>query len=94
MELLFFFFFPLKSAVEVSNVLFKNMRGASASTEAIKLSCSTTVPCHGIALENVRLILKGGDGAAKSAIENVKWVKAGTVAQQPSCAIMRQKGDG
>ncbi|RLM87661.1 polygalacturonase [Panicum miliaceum] len=48
------------SAVEVSNVLFKNIRGTSASTEAIKLSCrSTTVPCHGIALENVKLTLKG-----------------------------------
>ncbi|CAL5076493.1 unnamed protein product [Urochloa decumbens] len=75
-----------KSAVEVSNVLFKNIRGTSVSEEAIKLSCSTSVPCHGIALENVKLTLKGGDGVAKSTCENAKWRKSGTVAPQP-CTI-------
>ncbi|XP_034580707.1 polygalacturonase [Setaria viridis] len=72
-----------KSAVEVSNVLFKNIRGTSASKEAIKLRCSTSVPCHGITLENVKLTLKGGDGVAKSTCENAKWRKSGTVAPQP-----------
>ncbi|RLM74352.1 polygalacturonase [Panicum miliaceum] len=76
-----------KSAVEVSNVLFKNIRGTSASTEAIKLCCSTTVPCHGIALENVKLTLEGGNGVTTSACENAKWVKSGTVAPQPSCTL-------
>lgn len=72
-----------KSGVEVSNVLFKSIRGTSASKEAIKLSCSAGVPCHGIALENVKLTLKGGNGAAKSSCENAKWMEAGSVTPQP-----------
>ncbi|WVZ62407.1 hypothetical protein U9M48_012163 [Paspalum notatum var. saurae] len=72
-----------KSAVEVSNVLFKNIRGTSASKEAIKLSCSAGVPCHGIALENVKLTLKDVSGVAKSTCENAIWRKSGTVDPHP-----------
>ncbi|PNT72571.1 polygalacturonase isoform X2 [Brachypodium distachyon] len=72
-----------QSAVEVSNVLFKNIRGTSASREAIKLNCSPTVPCHGIALHNVRLTLKRGSGDAKSTCHNAQWRKLGTVMPQP-----------
>ena len=75
--------FPQKSAVEVSNVLFKNIRGTSASREAIKLSCSRAVPCHGIALHNVKLTLKRGIGNAKSTCQNAKWKKLGTVMPPP-----------
>ncbi|KAL6639534.1 hypothetical protein ACP70R_023264 [Stipagrostis hirtigluma subsp. patula] len=76
-----------KSAVEVRNVLFKNIWGTSASKEAIKLRCSTSVPCHGIALQNVKLTLKGGDGDAKSTCRNVKWRKSGVVVPQPCTKI-------
>ncbi|PNT71645.1 hypothetical protein BRADI_2g33080v3 [Brachypodium distachyon] len=76
-----------KSAVEVSNVLFKNIRGTSASREAIKLSCSRAAPCHGIALHNVKLTLKRGGGNAKSTCQNAKWKKLGTVMPQPSCNL-------
>ncbi|XP_047094022.1 polygalacturonase-like [Lolium rigidum] len=72
-----------KSAVEVSNVLFKNIRGTSASRDAIKLSCSRTVPCHGIALHNVKLTLKRGNGNAKSTCQNAKYRTLGTVMPQP-----------
>ncbi|KAF6983037.1 hypothetical protein CFC21_001329 [Triticum aestivum] len=75
-----------KVAVEVSNLLFKNIRGTSASREAIKLSCSKAVPCHGIALHNVRLTLKRGGGDAKSTCQNAKWRKLGTVMPQP-CSL-------
>uniref|UniRef100_J3MJD9 Polygalacturonase n=1 Tax=Oryza brachyantha TaxID=4533 RepID=J3MJD9_ORYBR len=55
------------SAVQVSNVAFKNIRGTSASKEdAIKLDCSRNRPCHGIALKDVKLTIKGGGGDAKS----------------------------
>ncbi|CAM0957421.1 unnamed protein product [Alopecurus aequalis] len=72
-----------KSAVEVSNVLFKNIRGTSASREAIKLSCSRAIPCHGIALHNVKLTLKRGSGNAKSTCRNARWKKLGTVMPPP-----------
>uniref|UniRef100_A0ACD5TKN3 Uncharacterized protein n=1 Tax=Avena sativa TaxID=4498 RepID=A0ACD5TKN3_AVESA len=74
-----------RSAVEVSHVLFKNIRGTSASTEAIKLSCSRDVPCHAIALHNVNLTLKRGSGNAKSTCQNAKWRKLGTVMPPPPC---------
>ncbi|KAL6839023.1 hypothetical protein ACP4OV_031077 [Aristida adscensionis] len=72
-----------RSAVEVRNVVFKNIWGTSASRDAIKLRCSTSVPCHGITLQNVRLTLKGGVGDAKSTCENAKWSKSGVVVPQP-----------
>ncbi|KAL5196629.1 hypothetical protein ABZP36_000141 [Zizania latifolia] len=74
------------SAVQVSNVLFKNIRGTSASKEAIKLDCSKNVPCQGISLKNIKLTVKGGSGDAKSTCRNAKWTKSGTVIPQP-CAF-------
>ncbi|CAN6554074.1 unnamed protein product [Malus baccata var. baccata] len=44
-----------KSAVQVKNVLYKNIRGTSASRDAITLNCSPSVPCQGIVLQSVQL---------------------------------------
>uniref|UniRef100_J3KUH5 endo-polygalacturonase n=1 Tax=Oryza brachyantha TaxID=4533 RepID=J3KUH5_ORYBR len=73
------------SAVQVSNVSFKNIRGTSASKEAIKLDCSRNVPCQDINLKDVKLTVKGDGGDAKSTCRNAKWKKSGTVIPQP-CA--------
>ncbi|KAL5198431.1 hypothetical protein ABZP36_001943 [Zizania latifolia] len=75
-----------KSGVEVSDVMFKNIRGTSASEEAIMLHCSSTVPCHGITLENVKITVKGGSGDAKSTCQNAEWKKSGPVSPQP-CSL-------
>ncbi|KAF0907091.1 hypothetical protein E2562_014692 [Oryza meyeriana var. granulata] len=72
-----------KSAVEVSDVLFKNIWGTSASEEAIMLHCSSSVPCHGITLENVKLTVKGSNSDAKSTCQNAEWKKSGSVSPQP-----------
>ncbi|XP_025882464.1 polygalacturonase isoform X1 [Oryza sativa Japonica Group] len=72
-----------KSAVEVSNLLFKNIRGTSASEEAIVLHCSNSVPCHGITLENVNLTVKGGSSNAKSTCQNAEWKKSGVSVHCP-----------
>ncbi|CAN6322220.1 unnamed protein product [Urochloa humidicola] len=71
------------SAVEVSNVVFKNIRGTTVSKDAIKLNCSKSVPCHGITLQNIDLKMEGGKGAAESTCQNAKWIKSGTVLPQP-----------
>ncbi|CAH2049515.1 unnamed protein product [Thlaspi arvense] len=42
-------------AVQVSNVFFTNVQGTSAGPEAIKLDCSSDVPCQNIQLQNVKL---------------------------------------
>uniref|UniRef100_A0A0E0C059 endo-polygalacturonase n=1 Tax=Oryza meridionalis TaxID=40149 RepID=A0A0E0C059_9ORYZ len=62
---------------QVSNVVFKNIRGTSASKEAIKLDCSRNVPCQGITLKDVKLTIKGGGSDAKSTCGNAKWKKSG-----------------
>ncbi|KAG2534413.1 polygalacturonase-like [Panicum virgatum] len=71
------------SAVEVSNVVFRNIRGTTITKDAIKLSCSKNAPCHGITLQNIDLKMEGGNGAAESTCQNARWKKAGTVLPQP-----------
>ncbi|OEL16145.1 Polygalacturonase [Dichanthelium oligosanthes] len=71
------------SAVEVSNVVFKNIRGTTITKDAIKLNCSKNVPCHGITLQNIDLKMEGGKGDAESTCQNANWTKSGTVLPQP-----------
>uniref|UniRef100_A0ACD5X8Q9 Uncharacterized protein n=1 Tax=Avena sativa TaxID=4498 RepID=A0ACD5X8Q9_AVESA len=71
------------SAVEISNIVFKNIRGTTASKDAIKLSCSQNAPCSDIALENIELKLEGGDGDPESTCQNAKWRKSGNVVPSP-----------
>ncbi|CAK7342550.1 unnamed protein product [Dovyalis caffra] len=52
-----------RSAVQVKNVVYKNIKGTSASEVAIKLDCSKTYPCQGILLQDVNLE-REGEGAA------------------------------
>eukprot|EP00253_Pinus_taeda_P028839 PITA_28839 len=51
------------SAVQVSNVTYTDITGTSATKEAIKLACSTTVPCTKVAMEGINLHLSNGDTA-------------------------------
>ncbi|KAI0511364.1 hypothetical protein KFK09_011994 [Dendrobium nobile] len=74
-----------KSAVQVSNVQYSNIKGTSASKFAINFNCSKSFPCSGIVLEDIDLVKNGG-GSAKSFCANVKWSKEGTVIPPP-CAL-------
>ncbi|RWR77745.1 Polygalacturonase [Cinnamomum micranthum f. kanehirae] len=48
------------SAVEVSNVIYKGIKGTSASEAAVTFDCSTSFPCHGIVLQDINLVGNGG----------------------------------
>jgi polygalacturonase len=72
-----------ESAVEVSNVVFKNIRGTTISKNAINLSCSNQASCTDIVLENIDLKMEGNKGETQSTCQNAKWRKAGTVIPQP-----------
>jgi polygalacturonase len=72
-----------QSAVEISNVVFKDIRGTTISKDAIKLSCSNDASCSDIMLENIDLKMEGGKGDTQSTCQNAKWRKAGTVIPQP-----------
>ncbi|KAF3583691.1 hypothetical protein F2Q69_00032186 [Brassica cretica] len=45
-----------KSAVQVSNVLYKNIQGTSSRPVAVKFECSKSIPCQGISMQNVKLV--------------------------------------
>jgi len=74
-------------AVQVSNVVFKNIRGTTITKDAIKMNCSKNFPCQGITLQNIDLkIMQGGMGNTESTCQNAKWSKSGTVHPQPCTA--------
>ncbi|KAM0932820.1 putative endo-polygalacturonase [Dioscorea sansibarensis] len=52
------------SAVKISQVLYKNIRGTSKSRDAMKFACSDTVPCSNIVLNNINL--EREDGSAET----------------------------
>ncbi|KAF9664730.1 hypothetical protein SADUNF_Sadunf16G0048500 [Salix dunnii] len=67
-----------KSAVQVKNVVYKNIKGTSASEVAVKFDCSKTYPCQGILLQNVNLH-REGDRTAKALCKNVKLAELGVL---------------
>ncbi|KAG8061324.1 hypothetical protein GUJ93_ZPchr0003g18348 [Zizania palustris] len=71
------------SAVEVSNVVFKNIKGTTISKNAITLNCSKNFPCYDIALQDINLKMEGGSGGTGSTCQNAKWRKSGIVVPQP-----------
>ncbi|CAL4927943.1 unnamed protein product [Urochloa decumbens] len=81
-----------RSAVEVSNVVFRNIRGTTITKDAINLKCSKHVPCHGITLQSIDLKMQSGKGSAESTCQNAKWRKFGTVRPQPCTATKTTEG--
>jgi polygalacturonase len=43
------------NGVKITNVVFKNITGTSASETAISLACDRRMPCKGIQIDNVHL---------------------------------------
>ncbi|WVZ04143.1 hypothetical protein V8G54_024949 [Vigna mungo] len=64
------------SAVQLSNVLYQNIRGTSASEVAIKFDCSRAVPCSQIYLQDV-ILEPQGRGGTIATCENVRYVNRG-----------------
>ncbi|XP_027356755.1 polygalacturonase QRT2-like [Abrus precatorius] len=65
------------SAVQLSNVLYQNIRGTSASEVAIKFDCSQAVPCREIYVQDVILEPEGNNGGTIATCENVRYVNRG-----------------
>jgi len=63
--------------VKISNVLYKNITGTSATKEVIDLACSKSIPCEGITLENVNLSY--GNNEAQSLCKNARGLKVNSV---------------
>ncbi|KAK7392871.1 hypothetical protein VNO78_21321 [Psophocarpus tetragonolobus] len=71
-----------KSAVKVRNVMYQNIKGTSASDEAVQFNCSENFPCQGIVLQNIDLQHEDG-GGTKASCNNVKLFYRGDV--NPHC---------
>ncbi|KAL0740011.1 hypothetical protein Bca4012_081524 [Brassica carinata] len=54
-----------KSAVQIKNVVYRNISGTSASDIAITFNCSKNYPCQGIVLDNVNI--RGGKASCSNA---------------------------
>ncbi|CAA6674828.1 unnamed protein product [Spirodela intermedia] len=65
-----------KSAVAISGVTYKNVRGTSATDVAVDLDCSRTVPCRGIVLQDINLVTANGV-SSKSVCHNINLSKNG-----------------
>ncbi|XP_058081437.1 exopolygalacturonase-like [Magnolia sinica] len=72
------------SRVRVSQVIFKNIKGTSASQVAVKLLCSKGVPCQNVHLTDIFLKYTG-PGAALSTCSNVIGTSSGI--QIPSSCV-------
>jgi len=57
--------------VQVSNVSYIGISGTSATQEAVRLACSSTVPCRNIVMKEINL--RTNEGIASTAfVDNVK----------------------
>ncbi|KAJ9548032.1 hypothetical protein OSB04_020575 [Centaurea solstitialis] len=70
------------SAVEIKNVVYKNITGTSADEDAVIFKCSEKHPCQGVVLQEINITQEGGDDA-KAVCNNVKLTYIGTV--NPRC---------
>ncbi|CAN8269999.1 unnamed protein product [Cochlearia groenlandica] len=71
------------TAVQVSNVLYKNIQGTSSRQEAVKFECSKSIPCQGISMQNVKLVDQTQQDVSTASCSNVKLDTRGRVS--PLC---------
>jgi galacturan 1,4-alpha-galacturonidase len=72
------------SKVAVTDIVFKNIVGTSATPEAVTLNCANNLPCQGIQLHNVDLKYAGQGNTTLSVCKNVAG-KSSNVAKELAC---------
>uniref|UniRef100_J3LAJ7 Exopolygalacturonase n=1 Tax=Oryza brachyantha TaxID=4533 RepID=J3LAJ7_ORYBR len=72
------------SKVAVTDIVFKNIAGTSATPEAVTLNCANNLPCQGVQLQNVDVKFAGKGNTTIAVCHNVHG-KATNVAKPLSC---------
>ncbi|XP_050941282.1 exopolygalacturonase-like [Cucumis melo] len=61
----------IPSKIKILNVSFKNIRGTSATSVAVKFICSKDLPCEGVEVADIDLAYNGVEGQTTSHCVNV-----------------------
>ncbi|XP_047319919.1 probable polygalacturonase At1g80170 [Impatiens glandulifera] len=77
------------SAVEISQILYRNISGTSKTERAMNFACSDTVPCEHIVLNNINLQSK--DGVAETYCNSVTGFNYGYVQPSAECITSSDK---
>ncbi|KAL5213132.1 hypothetical protein ABZP36_023979 [Zizania latifolia] len=72
------------SKVSVTDIVFKNIVGTSATPEAVTLTCANNLPCQGIQMHNVKIKYAGAGNTTMAVCRNVHGKTSG-VAKELAC---------
>ncbi|OMO78244.1 Glycoside hydrolase, family 28 [Corchorus capsularis] len=78
------------SAVQISQIMYRNISGTTKSKEAMKFACSDTVPCSNIVLSNVNLERKDGT-TAETYCNSAQGFNYGVVHPSADCLSSHDK---
>ncbi|RLM98685.1 hypothetical protein C2845_PM06G28710 [Panicum miliaceum] len=81
------------SAVQVSDVVFSNIRGTTVARDAIRLHCSQAFPCRDVVLRDIDLKTTGDSekNAATSTCDNAQLGVSSSVSPTPCSSVATNK---
>ncbi|KAL8459712.1 hypothetical protein ACS0TY_036995 [Phlomoides rotata] len=79
------------AAVEISQIMYRNITGTSKSQKAMKFACSDSVPCTHIILNNINL--QRSDGTAETYCNSAAGIGYGYISPSAECLSSSDKDE-